>query len=259
VESPVPILFQTVLDDVIQRRRDVAARLRQLGRFLHQDRRHRLGVGVPAESHLSREQLVEDCAERKDVRSMVDGKPLDLLRRHVARGPHDDTGLGVLRAGRGAGLRIGARRLLDPLGQPEIQDLDAPVLRDDEVLGLEVPMDDPSVVRGREATRDLEAPVDGLLLRDGTGEELRAQRVAFEKLGDRVSDALVSAEVVNREDVRMRQRRDGLRLSLEARQRIGVVATAAGSTLIATSRSSFESRARYTSPIPPAPRGDRTS
>ena len=33
------------------------------------------------------------------------------------------------------------------------------------------------------------------------------------------------------------------------------IAMAGSSTLIATSRFSFESRARYTSPIPPAPRG----
>jgi hypothetical protein len=36
-------------------------------------------------------------------------------------------------------------------------------------------------------------------------------------------------------------------------------ATSSGKTLIATSRPSFESRARYTSPIPPAPIGERIS
>ncbi len=36
-------------------------------------------------------------------------------------------------------------------------------------------------------------------------------------------------------------------------------ASSAGSTLIATSRSSRVSRARYTSPIPPAPSGASTS
>src|ERR1700682_6120804 len=39
----------------------------------------------------------------------------------------------------------------------------------------------------------------------------------------------------------------------------GSAATDSGSTLIATSRSSFLSRARYTSPIPPAPMGERIS
>ena len=43
----------------------------------------------------------------------------------------------------------------------------------------------------------------------------------------------------------MRQRRDGLGLALEPRQRVGVRRErTAGRTLTATSRSSFESRAR---------------
>src|SRR5262245_10729965 len=42
-------------------------------------------------------------------------------------------------------------------------------------------------------------------------------------------------------------------------RRSALFATSAGSTLIATSRPSRVSRARYTSPIPPAPRGPRTS
>ena len=54
----------------------------------------------------------------------------------------------------------------------------------------------------------------------------------------------------------MRERRDRQSLALEPRQGVGIAASDCGSTLIATSRFSFESRARYTSPIPPAPRGD---
>ena len=64
-------------------------------------------------------------------------------------------------------------------------------------------------------------------------------------------------EAVDRRDVRMVERRQHLRLALEARQALRIARpNASGSTLIATSRSSFASRARYTSPIPPAPSGD---
>ena len=45
---------------------------------------------------------------------------------------------------------------LDPLGQPEVEDLDVPVPRDEHVLGLEVPVDDSALVRRRESLRDLE-------------------------------------------------------------------------------------------------------
>ena len=46
---------------------------------------------------------------------------------------------------------------------------------------------------------------------------------------------------------------------LKRASRSGSPATLAGRTLIATSRLSFVSRARYTSPIPPAPSGARIS
>ena len=63
------------------------------------------------------------------------------------------------------------------------------VPRDEEVLGLQVPVDDALLVRGGEAPGDLERVVHGLLLRDRTGVELPAQRLALEKLHDGVGDA----------------------------------------------------------------------
>ena len=51
----------------------------------------------------------------------------------------------------------------------------------------------------------------------------------------------------------MIERREHLRFALEAREPLRIVAKAGGRILIATSRSSFVSRARYTSPMPPTP------
>ena len=87
--------------------------------------------------------------------------------------------------------------------------------------------------------RNLQRVVDGLPLRDRAGVELAAQRLAFQQLRDRIGGPVLGSEVVDREDVRMRQRRDRLRLALEPRQRVGSFATESGRTLIATSRSSF--------------------
>ena len=107
--------------------------------------------------------------------------------------------------------------------------------------------------------RDLERVVHRLLLRQRPRVEPAAQRLALEQLRDGVGDAVVRAEVVDREDVRMGQRGDRLGLALEARERVGVGGQRAGRTLTATSRPSCASRARYTSPIPPAPSGARIS
>ncbi len=56
----------------------------------------------------------------------------------------------------------------------------------------------------------------------GRAVELAAQGLALEQLGHGVRDAAVRAEVEDREDVRMRQRGDGLGLALEPRERVGV-------------------------------------
>ena len=95
LEPVIPVLLQAMLDDAVESRRNVPPRLRQLRRLVPHDCRHRLGIRLPLERPLAREQLVEDRAEREDVRSVVDRESLDLLGRHVARGSHDRAGLRV--------------------------------------------------------------------------------------------------------------------------------------------------------------------
>ena len=85
------------------------------------------------------------------------------------------------------------------------------------------------------------------------------ERLAFDELEHQRLEAVRLLEPVDRRDVRVVERRQHLRLALEPRQALGILRQPSGSTLIATSRSSFASRARYTSPIPPAPSGDRIS
>ena len=71
-----------------------------------------------------------------------------------------------------------------------------------------------------------------------------AQRLALEQFRDHEHLAVMDAGVVDREDVRMRQRRDGLRFALEAGAPLGIAREARGRILIATSRLSRVSRAR---------------
>ena len=67
------------------------------------------------------------------------------------------------------------------------------------------------------------------------------------------------ADVVERADVRMSQLRDRARLAIEAFAELRIGRERFGRILIATVRSSRVSRALYTSPMPPAPRGERIS
>jgi hypothetical protein len=66
-------------------------------------------------------------------------------------------------------------------------------------------------------------------------------------------------EPVNLGDVRMIQCGERLRLAREARETLGIRRDSNGNSFKATSRASFVSRARYTSPIPPLPMRARIS
>ena len=64
----------------------------------------------------------------------------------------------------------------------------------------------------------------------------RGQRLAFQVLHHQEVDAVLVADVVQRADVRMVQRGDGLRFALEALLHLGVLRKCGGSTLMATVR-----------------------
>jgi len=77
---------------------------------------------------------------------MVDRLAAGLLRRHVLDRP--DEGAGARRAARDRRpVREVVERTGHELGQAEVQDLDQAVFRDHQVLGLEIPVNDPRVMR----------------------------------------------------------------------------------------------------------------
>ena len=123
--------------------------VREIRRLLRQDRRDRVRRRVPAERALAREHLVQDRPEGEEVGPLVRGLPAHLLGRHVAHRPEHDAGLRA--AGDGAHVRLAALVLLGlELRETEVEDLDPAVLRQEQVLGLQVPVDDPLLVRRRE-------------------------------------------------------------------------------------------------------------
>jgi hypothetical protein len=75
--------------------------------------------------------------------------------------------------------------------------------------------------RRRESLGDLGRDVERLPRRQRRLHAL-AQRFADEQLQYGIRHALLNAEVVDRQDVRMRERRDGLRFALEAFACVGV-------------------------------------
>ena len=126
--------------------------------------------------------------------------------------------------------------------ESEVQELDAG-FRQHDVAGLQIAVHDAAAVRGIQRLGDLPPQPQDLIERQRPEGELRRQSLAVEVFHDQYAPAVV-ADVVNRADVRMGKLRKRPDLPLEALVQLGEEATPSGRTLIATSRSSRESRAR---------------
>jgi hypothetical protein len=152
VKSVVGTLLQAPADDACHGGRHGRRQRWGIG---VEDRGHRVRRRVALEGPGARQHLVHHEAEREDVRAMVDRGGPQLLGCHVADGAHDETGASE----RGAGLRVLG---VDELRDAEVEDLHAAIAREEQILRLQVAMDDPPSVCGREPARNLHATVDRL-------------------------------------------------------------------------------------------------
>ena len=108
---------------------------------------HRILAG---ERRAHAQELVENRADGEDIRPMVDPSA-HLLRRHVAEATHDQPG--------SCEAALGIRHL----GDAEIEDLHLTATQEEDVAGLDVPMDDPMLVGVVEAVAHLEHDGDLVL------------------------------------------------------------------------------------------------
>src|SRR5262249_1653596 len=178
----------------------------------------RVDGGLALKGARAGEHLVEYGAEAEYVRARVHRFAAQLLRRHVACRPdhHPRIRLRHRRAGSVGGDRFGQLR------ETEVEDLDAPVFREEHVLGLQIAMDDALVVRGRQAAGDLHAVLDRLADRQRAALQRLTQRLAGEQLRHDVRRRCVGADVVDDDDVGMVERGGSARLLFEAPEAIGI-------------------------------------
>ncbi len=83
-------------------------------------------------------------------------------------------------------------------------------------------MHDAACVRGRDAVAHCHQHLQRLARRWACAVHARAQRLAFEQLGDRVMNAVLRAEIEDGQDVWMRQRGHRARLAIETVERRAV-------------------------------------
>jgi hypothetical protein len=93
------------------------------------------------------------------------------------------------------------------LGEPEIEDLDPAVPCEIDIFGLQIAVNDVLFVRRRQTFGDGLRVFHGLGVGESSALDDIAQRGALEKLHHRVGDAVLGAEIVNREDIRVVQLR----------------------------------------------------
>ena len=170
------VLFECPGDDPRQRTRHGSVQRLCRGRrrpengLLH---RHRRGA---CKRPQARRHLIEHQAEREQVGPSVELFPAHLLRRHVA-GRADggtDPCQVLLRPGMRCGL--GLARLPgivagDELGDTEVDELRRPFLRQKDVGGLDVTVDDGLAVGRVQPQTELDGDVDDERRRDGAGAE----------------------------------------------------------------------------------------
>ena len=109
------------------------------------------------------------------------------------------------------------------LGEPEVGELRASVVRDEDVLGLDVAVQNAGAVRRRERVGDPNQQIHDFLNAATAGIRPGAQRTALDELGDQVVAAVHLADVVHGHDVRVVQPGGGLCLVLKAAARGCVV------------------------------------
>ena len=105
---------------------------------------------------------------------------------------------------------------------PKSRILTRPSLRDEQVVGLQVAVDDALVVRGGEPFGGLARVVDGFARRQRAALQPAAERFPLEQFGDDVGRAGVDADVVDGQDVRVIELPGGARLLLEAMHPAGI-------------------------------------
>jgi hypothetical protein len=161
-----------------------------------QDRRENLNAGVSGERPTPRDQFVDDGAKAEDVGPDIGRLPLCLLGRHIGRGPEHYAlaGLGHVDFA------------VQHLGETEVEKFGRTAACDQNVRGLEIPMQD--------------SPAMGLLERVSDRQDRAnrlgdTQRTAQRSSVDVLEHEIVGTDVVDLADVRMVQRRDRPRFLLE--------------------------------------------
>src|SRR5262249_52471532 len=107
--------------------------------------------------------------------------------------------------------------------EPEVEQLDAAVLRQGDVRRFQIAMDDPFLMRGFKGLRDLRGNAERPIDRHPASRDALVETLAVDQLEDEELYLVRFFETVDLRDVRMIERREHLRFAPEARDSFGIV------------------------------------
>ena len=206
-----PVSCHAAGEDLLDVQRGLRIQFRHRLRFVREPPDHHLVRRIARERNLAAGHLVEDHAEREDVRPRVGLLAPHLLRRHVERRPQN-----------GAHLRHGAAG--ERLGEAEVGQVRRAGRVEHDVLRLQVAVDDALLVRRREPLADLtEQREEPRQRKAPLALEHALEVLALDVLHRQVPDPVVLAEVVDAKDVPVRDAAGELDLPLEALEDLAVL------------------------------------
>ena len=212
LESILLVLLETPPHDGHGHRRQAGVERERIRGFRMHHGVHRLEWRLALKRALAGEHLVQHGAEREDVGAVIDRLASHLLGRHVA-----GRAVNSCRLAGGVDVSLNVRVRLAELRDAEIEELRAPVVRDEHVGGFDVAVPDVLPVRRVQRAGDLGADLDGPAERQQPRSQFVAERLTIEELRDDERHAVLGADVVHRDDVRMVQAAGGVGLSAESR------------------------------------------
>ena len=226
----VGLVGEAAGEDPAQPRGDGAPRRRRVEQALG-DRDGDASGALAGEGVDAVDRLPEGDREGEDVAAGVGRQAEPLLGRHVEGRADEVPLLGELaaedaRPGQEGEARVfageGEGRGLVGAGEAEVHDPDPTVVADHDVLGLDVAVDQAGSVGGREALTDGEEDLEDRRPRRRVSLEPGVEGEAVDELHRQVDLVLVRADVVDRDDVGVRELGHRLGLALEASAGVGV-------------------------------------
>ena len=168
----------------------------------------------PLERPSCRQHFVYEATERPNIGAVIGIFALELLGCHVVQRAENRPRRRCRwrrLSDRRRRLRHGDSRRLE-LRESEIEQLH-PALRQHHVRGLQIPMDDARAMRLIERAGDLNGDTEDLVKLEASTFQPLFKRVSLEMFEHQIGDAVMLADVEQRADVRMLQRRDGFRFT----------------------------------------------